>query len=201
MKRIINMVMVACIAFLSLSNCSKTSDYERGILTETSFESKYLDIRFTLPEGFVMATEEDMLRMMGIGADITKANKKIVELTTVYEMMASAATGYPNVIVMVEKAPFFNITIEQFLDAFKQNLLDVKTMDYVIDDQITSVEVAGYDYKQLTVSLPSLNLFQNYIVRKKDNRMIAFITTYSLETKQELEILMNGFSKLTQKNL
>jgi len=48
MKRILYMVMVLCIVFLSLINCGKTSDYERGILTDTSFESKYLDIRFIL---------------------------------------------------------------------------------------------------------------------------------------------------------
>jgi len=196
MKRILNMVILVCIAFLPLINCSKTSDYKRGILTETGFESKYLDIRFTLPEGFVMATEEDMLRMMGIGADIAGVNKKIVELTTVYEMMASAVTGYPNVIIMVEKPLLSNLTIEQYLDALKTGLLNVNTMDYVIDDKITSAEIAGNNYKQLTASLPSLNIFQNYLVRKQGNRMIGFITTYSLETKQELEILMNGFSKL-----
>jgi len=200
MKRKIIMVMVVCLVFLSLINCSKTSDYERGILTETSFESKYLDIKFTLPEGFVMATEEDMLRLMGIGSDITGVkgvNKKIIELTTVYEMMASGVIGYPNVIMIVEKPLLSNITTEQYFDVLKTGLLNVNTMDYVIDNQITSVEIAGYSYKQLTASLPSLNIYQNYIVRKQGKRVIGFITTHSLETKQELEILMNGFSRLT----
>jgi hypothetical protein len=189
--------MAVCVAFLPLINCSKSSDYERGKLTETGFESKYLDIRFTLPEGFVMATEEDMLQMMGIGADIAGVNKKIVELTTVYEMMVSAVTGNPNVILIVEKPLFSNITTEQYFDALKTNLLNLNTRDYVIDDQITSVEIAGYTYKQLNASLPSLALLQNYIVRKQGNRMIGFIITYTLETKQNLEILMTGFSKLT----
>jgi hypothetical protein len=197
MKRILNMVIVVCFAFLPLINCSKASDYERGLLTETSFESKYLDIRFNLPEGFVMATEEDMLQMMGIGTDIAGVNKKIVKLTTVYEMMASAAIGYPNVIVMVEKLLLSNITTEQYFDALKTGLLKVNTMNYEVDDQITSVEIAGYNYKQLSASLPSSNIFQNYIFRKQGSRMIGFINTYSLDTKQELETLMNGFSKLT----
>jgi hypothetical protein len=197
MKKILNMVIVVCISFLPLINCSKTSDYERGILTETSFESKYLDIRFILPEEFVMATEEDMLQMMGIGADITGVNKEIVKLTTVYEMMASSVIGYPNVIIMVEKPLLSNITTEQYFDALKNGLLKVTTLDYKVDDQITSVDLAGYNYKQLSASLPSSNIIQNYIFRKQGNRMIGFITTYSSDTKQELEILMNGFSKLT----
>jgi hypothetical protein len=197
MKRILNMVMAVCFVFLSLISCDKNSDYKRGTLTENSFESKYLDIKFTLPQGFLMATEEDILQMMGIGADITGANKKILELTTVYEMMASAATGAPNVILMIEKPLLSSITIEQYFDAVKKGLLKVDSLDYAIDDQITSVEVAGYSYKQMTAGLPSLNILQNYIFRKQGGRMIGFITTYSLETKQDLDILMGGFSKLT----
>jgi hypothetical protein len=198
MKRILNTVMAVCVVFLSLISCGKTSDYERGILTETSFESKYLDIRYTLPEGFVMATEEDLLQLMGIGTSITGVNKKIIELTTVYEMMASAAIGYPNVSIIVEKPLLSNLTIEQYFNILKTNLLKIKTMDYEFDDQVTSVELAGYDYKQLSARLPSSNVFQNYLYRKQGGRMIGIITTYSLDTKQELEILMNGFSKLTK---
>jgi len=197
MKRILNMVMLVCFAFLPLIGCGKNSDYKRGKLKENGFESKFLDIKFTLPEGFVMATEEDMLQMMGIGADIAGVDKKIVELTTVYEMMASTITGYPNVIVMVEKPLLSNITIEQYFDAVKTSLLSLNNMDYAVEDEITSVEIAGYDYEQMTASLPSLNIFQNYIFRKQSGRMIGFITTYSLNTKQELDILMGGFSKLT----
>ena len=196
MKRILYMVIVACVAFLSLIGCGKTSDYERGTLTENSFESKYLDIKYTLPSGFMMATEEDMLEMMGLGAEITGVNEKIIKLTTVYEMMASTVIGYPNVIVMVEKSLLSNITTEKYFDALKTGLLNVDTMDYEFDDQITSVEIAGYNYKKMSASLPSLNIFQDYIFRKQGNRMIGFITTYSLDTKQELEILMDGFSKL-----
>jgi hypothetical protein len=197
MKRILNMVMAVCFVLLPLIGCSKNSDYKRGTLTENSFESKYLDIKFTLPEGFLMATEEDMLRMMGISADITGVNKKIIELTTVYEMMASTFIGYPNVIVMVEKPLLSNITMEQYFEAVKTSLLALDNMDYVIDDEITSVEIAGYDYKQMTANLPISGVYQNYMFRKQGGRMIGFITTYTLNTVQELDILMGGFSKLT----
>jgi len=197
MKRIF-FVMAVCFAFLPLTNCSKGSDYKRGKLTENGFESKYLDIKFTLPEGFVMATEEDMLQMMGIGADVAGVDKKIIELTTVYEMMASAITGQPNVIVMVEKPLLSNITVEQYLDALKTNLLSVTALDYEFDDQITSVEIAGNEYKQFSAALPSMNIIQNYFCRKQGGRIIAFINTYSLDTKQDLDILMGGFSKLTR---
>jgi hypothetical protein len=196
MKKILNSMTFVCIAFL-LFNCSKTSSYERGILTDTSFESEYLDIKFYLPEGFVMATEEDILQMMGIGADISGVNKEIVKLTTVYEMMASAPIGYPNVIVMAERLILSNMTAEQYFNALKTNLLNVDAMDYEFNNQITSVEIAGQEYKQMSASLPSWNIFQDYIFRKQGNRMVGFITTYSSDTKEEMELLLDGFSKLT----
>ncbi|MCL2411607.1 MAG: hypothetical protein FWC97_08195 [Treponema sp.] len=197
MKKILYMGIVVCIAFLTLVNCGRASGYERGILTETGFESKYLDIRFTLPEGFIMATEEDMRLMMGIGADITGANTNFVNMTTVYEMMASAPVGLPNVILMVERLILSNITTEQYFDILKNNLSDIDTIDYEFGDQITSVEIAGQIYKQLSASIPGWDVFQNYTFRRQGNRMVGFITTYSLDTKEELEILMNGFSRLT----
>jgi hypothetical protein len=197
MKRILSILMMVCIAFL-LINCNKVSGYKRGKLTETGFESKYIDIKFTLPEGYIMATEEDMLERMGIGADIIGVEKKVVELTTVYEMMASMFTGYPSVIITVEKLLYSNITTEQYLEVLRTTLLNVDIMNYEIDNQFTSVNLAGYNYSQLSSSIPRLNVFQNYLVRKQGNRMIGFVITYTSDTEQELETLMNGFSKLTR---
>jgi len=195
MKNPICFIILICITFLSFINCSKTTNYERGILTETGFESKYLNIRFTLPEGFLMATEEDMRTIMGIGSEVTGIDSNIANLTTVYEMMVSAPIGIPNVSLMAEKLLLSNMTVEQYFDSLKKILSNVETLNYEFDNQITSIEIAGQTYKQLSTSLPNFNIFQNYIFRKKGNRMIGFITIHSLDTKQDLEFLMSRFYK------
>jgi len=200
MKKIIFVSIMICTALLTLVNCGKTSAYERGILTETSFESKFLDIKFDLPQGFVMATEEDMLQIMNIGLETMDKNKMVVDfakLTTVYEMMASSPMGFPNVSVMVERLILSSLSTDQYLEALKANLLNVSAIDYEISDKFIEVEIAGQTYKQLSAVLSGLNVFQNYIFRKQGNRMAGFITTYTLDTGEEMDLLMSGFSKLT----
>jgi len=174
-------------------------EYKKGVLTETSFESEFIGIRFILPEGFVMATAEDIDEMMGIGAEIAGLDQKTVDyanLTTVYEMMASSPTGSPNVIVLAEKLVLRGITEDQYIKTLKEQLLSLSAMDYSFDDEITSVNIAGKEYKKLTVSANAngVDIMQNYIIRKADNRMVGFITTYTDDNTEALDELMSGFS-------
>jgi len=200
MKRIIFTSILVCIAFLILISCGKGSAYERGIITETGFESKYLNLKFDLPQGFVMASDEEMLEIMKIGNEALETSKlevNFANLTTVYEMMASAPIGFPNVSLMVEKLIISGITTDKYSAALRKTLAGVSAVNYVIGDDITTVEIAGQSYKQLSASLPDFGIIQNYIFRKSGNRMISFITTYTPDTNQEMKMLMDGFSKLT----
>ena len=176
---------------------SETLSYERGILTETGYESQYLDIKFTVPEGFVMATEEDILGMMQVGVEIMDLDKDTIDyssLTTVYEMMVSSASGSPNVALLTEKL-MSNVTVEQYLDIVKSQLADVP-MNYEFGD-VTSVEIAGESYQQIVASaeIKGTAFLQKYIVRKFDDRMVCFVVTNTSETEKELDTLMKAFTK------
>ena len=200
MKRIIFTATLTFIVLFSFVNCDKISSYERGIITETSYESKYLNLRFDLPQGFEMASEEKMLEIMNIGSEIVDNNKlavKIAKLTTIYEMMVSAPIGYPNLSIMVEKPILSSITIEQYLNFLKTNLLKLEKFKYEIREQITSAKIAGQSYKKLTTFLSDFNIIQDYIVRKQGNRIICFIITYTSDSEKEMELLIDGFTKLT----
>ena len=222
MKRILICVLLFTLVAASLSGCTafikgieevskgiskevveETANkfpYEKGVLTETDFESRYLDLRFSIPEGFIMATQDDINDLMDLGADVAGFDEKLVDfasLVNVYEMMASASSGSPNVIVMTEKIPLSNMTVEQYLDALKTQLSKVNEMNYEYDDDITSIEIAGQSYKQLTTTTGAYgqNLTQKYNVRKIDKRMLLFITTSTPDTEEELAVLMNRFEK------
>jgi hypothetical protein len=216
MKRLFALILALIFIFTILTACNNATDsvtpagngvggakssneYEKGSFDETSFESKYLNLRFTLPDGFVMATEEDINNMMNLGADVMGLNKKIVDyasLTTVYEMMASAPSGLPNVIVGVEKLQLSNITLDQYFDALKTQLANLPEMNYEFSGDIASLEIAGQSYKQLTATLnmADQSITQRYIARKNDNRMVFFITTGDPDTEKELSTLIAGFA-------
>jgi len=201
MKKIICTAILLSVVFLSLISCGcgKNSTYERGVLTEAGFESVYMNLKFIPPQGMVLSTEEDMLEIMNIVTEAKDANKTAVdfaEMTTVYEMIAAAQIGFPSVSLMVEKLALSSITTDQYSEALRKTLSGVSTVNYIIGDKIIAVEIAGQKYKQLSASLPDLGVIQNYIFRKKGNRMISFVVTYTPSTEHEMRLMMNGFSKL-----
>ena len=199
MKKGIAITLVLCLLLILSAGCgnnssnTQTLSYEKGILTETSFESEYLDLRFSVPEGFEMATEEYILDMMNIGAEVMDIDEKTLEyasLTTVYEMMVFAESGTPNVIVMVEKSP---LSVDRYFDALESQL---SQMGYEFDE-VTTTEVAGQSYQQISSSTESFGAFliQSYLLRKIDDRIVGFITTSTPDTEDELNVLMKAFKK------
>ena len=81
-------------------SATDTSDtpYEKGTITDTDFQSEWLNLKFTPPETVVMNTEEELQSVMKQG-QTTLEESSGVELGddalsgTVYEMMASGCTA------------------------------------------------------------------------------------------------------------
>ena len=208
MKKVLIIALTLCVLLVLFAGCGSSGDdaesvnipYEKGILTENGFESKYLGIRFTAPEGFVMATEDYIFSLLDIGADMMMGESSefvdYAKLATVYEMMVSAPDGWPNVIVMVEKLEQEDITVEQYFDILKGQFSSMPSVNYGFSD-ITSVEIAGQTYQQMvaTGEANDMAATQKYILRKIDDRIVGFITTNGPDTESELDILMGAFTK------
>ena len=196
MKKIVITAIVILIVSVAFFGCDKKkSTYEKGILTEKSFESKYLRMRFSLPAGYVMGTEEDLNRMMDIGADITGTSKLQIDyakLTTVYEMMAMEPSGRSSVVIYSENPVLSGLTVAQYFDALKEGLFAQAALDYKLVNDVSSVRITEEDYEQMTFLLSNLGCYQSYSIRKLDSRFIGIIVTYY--TEDQLDTLMNGFS-------
>ncbi|MCL2672068.1 MAG: hypothetical protein FWF10_08530 [Clostridiales bacterium] len=202
MKKIISIALILCVLFGLCAGCLSAKPYAKGKLTSTGFESEFIGVRYTLPEGFTLATETEMRDMMGTGAAYFDLDKDLVdyaEMMTVYEMIALLPGGYPNVIVMVEKLPLVsrNISVEQYMDILKEQLQDVGVMSYTFSEGYADVEMAGKTYKQFTAttSVYGFALVQGYICEKIGDRIIAFITTCEQGSEDVLAALMAGFSE------
>ena len=172
--------------------------YEKGVLTENTFESAYIGVRYTASGDYVMATEAETLTLMGIGAETAGIDSKTLDyalLTTVYEMMVSTPSGIPNLSVMVEKLPMQNITVEQYLGILKEQLSSVSSMKYDLSGEIDSVSIAGQTYSRFIahVEMSGIEMQQYYIFRKTDDRIIGFIGTCTPDTTDALDALLNSF--------
>ena len=109
--------------------------YTKGTLMEDGWESEWLGLRFTAPEGMVMSTEEELAATMGLGQevlaqDFTEQQLAYAEIATVYEMMCSDAMG-SNVILMAEKLPIA-LTAEQYIEVLSEQITSVTAVQYEV---------------------------------------------------------------------
>ena len=189
---------------LAVSGCGLNNDsgdaYQKGILTDVGFESEFLGLRFETPADFIMATEEELAASIETGKDamtLSEAQIDYAELTSVYEMMVASPTGSPNIIVAVEKLPLSNISEEQYFDSLKTILPNQTALTYFFDDAvIEDVTLAGQAYKALILDATAngMEIKQEYIIRRIGNRMLALIVTYTADTEDAKNSLLECFT-------
>ena len=139
-------------------SAADTSDtpYEKGTITDTDFQSEWLNLKFTPPETVVMNTEEELQSVMKQG-QTTLEESSGVEIGedalsgTVYEMMASSISGFPNVSLVVEDASLENMTVDQYFLAAQQ-MLDATGMGYTYSD-VTDIQIAGQNFRVMETSV------------------------------------------------
>lgn len=196
---VILVLLVAAAALFSVG-CSKASEsYQKGILTENGFESKYLDLRFTAYEGCTMPDEEYMLQLADFGmeavySDVDKKTIDYAKANTFYEMMVVGPSQVANIMVMVEKVPITITKVSQYIDILKSGMDDVEELDYLFEDTTSSADLAGKSYTKLSATISGV-MKQDFYVRKEGVRMISFVVTYTDDLKQEADELLAQFQK------
>lgn len=154
----------------------------RGVIDENNvYTSEFAGIKFTLPEGWVYSTDEQIANMMNVGVELLNENKdnlsKILEQTALYDMVANDQTNGTSVMVMFEKS-LLNVNEEFYLNNVKKGLESVTELDYQITDEITTETVGGKEYKVLTATVPAYNMVQKYYVVKKGDYFVDILVTY-----------------------
>ena len=196
------------------AGCKKTEDpknggdqtpavtYVKGKVSPTGFESEYLNLKFTAPRNFIMATEAELDALIKESADVVyaDANKTLIDYAlsnTVYEMMVSDSSGSPNLMVLVEKLVLSNMTESQYLDSIKTQVIEpFAAMGMQMNfNAIKTVDVAGETYTVLPAVVPN-TLRQDYYVRKKEDRMVTIIVSYTDGTTRQAETLLAAFEPL-----
>lgn len=175
-------------------------EYVKGTSTETGFESEWLGLRYTAPEGMVMSTEEELNEVMGMGQemlseDFSELQLEYAKMASVYEMMSKNEAGTTNIIVTVEKLPSSNFSVEDYAEAIKTNLKAVTTVVYTIADDLETVSVGGSDFTKITAQADysGVNMHQDYYVRVIGDRAVSMALTYVDETASEAEAIINAF--------
>ena len=186
----------------SQSEDTKEPPYEKGTITDTDFQSEWLNLKFTPPETVVMNTEKELQSVMKQGQS-TLEESSGVELGedalsgTVYEMMASSVSGFPNVSLVVEDAALENMTVDQYFLAAQQ-MLDATGMGYTYSD-ITDAQIAGQDFRvmETTVTINDYEVLQKYCTRKQGGKFVSIILSYTTDTTAEADEILAAFTPLS----
>ncbi|MCL2634683.1 MAG: hypothetical protein FWD34_09255 [Oscillospiraceae bacterium] len=184
MKKLIAVSVVICVV-LALTGCGD-DNYQQGTKTSKGFESEFINIKFTLPDGYEMIPDKNL--------------EDLMDDVTVYEMGAENPDNYNSVYLVVEKLSMITglLSEEQYLEVLKTNLEQETAMKYTIKSDTTNVTIAGESYVKMssTANVQGIEIRQDYIVKKIGRKMVCFIVTYSDDTKSDMDELLKCFKAL-----
>jgi hypothetical protein len=201
-------ITVIIFGMFLLSGCGSNGEgtfagttYEKGILTETTYESEYLNLRFELPDGYTMGIEAIVNELAEFDDEIIyqDAGNTLVDFSKanlVYEMFAATPDIYPSVYLMVEKLPSKDTTVKQYLDSLEKQFTGGEDLGYTIESKRGTNVVAGQSYTRmnLEINYVGIEVLQYFLTRKIDDRAVSFIITYEKGTEAEADKLLSAFS-------
>ena len=170
-------------------------EYSRGVTTSAGWSSEWLNISYSLNDGFTFATEEQIEEMMQISADailVDGNGNPIVDYSKVdaiYEMMAYGTDG-SNVIVCCEKNKT-NLSPKAYIDAVKIQL-ERAGMEYSFSG-LTDYAIGGKAMKRTdaTTDVYGPTMYQTYLLMPYGDRMVSIIV--SSTDRAMIETMLDAF--------
>lgn len=146
--------------------------YTAGVLTEESFDSEWLNMRFTCQPGFTVGTDEER-ELFAQALDGAKVSVRVELLPDTQEV------GY-----VWEK-------YEELKDSPEKPEVTIKSNPY-------KVKLAGEEYTGIVLQADygtGLPVYYDYIVRKKESRIIAIELIYTDESSRGANNLRRCFGE------
>lgn len=177
----------------------ETDSYARGVTTDEGWESEYWNLRYTAPEGLYMLNEEGLDAMMGlseeqIAKNYSEKQREYLKLTSLIEMMSMTVTGDTNVAATVEKLYVKGMETEEYKKAALLHLRLMQEPVYEILDDSGTAEIAGETYALVnTRAEGNTECLQDYYFRVEGERALIIVITYTEETADTAEAILNGF--------
>ena len=177
----------------------ENSEFSKGTVSESGWESQWLGMRFTAPDGTRMASEEELAELMGISEellaeDLSDVQIKYAELTSVREMMCYDERSKANVIVSVDRLPL-KMSEEAYAEQLELSLSAVSVMKYEKADEDEQVEIAGISYLRSDYHVEAMgqNLHTDYYIRMIDDRVVSVVVTYGEDAQEMASSMVDSF--------
>jgi len=174
--------------------------YQTGGWDGTTYKSKHLGLKFQLTDGWDISTQEEMDRVMKLGADaITKDGETKVDLDrlkTIFNFMVKSQDGRSGIQIVSENLTFVNggtsITAEQYIEYGLKVLNEKHNLGYVFGP-VTKRKIAGKEYVVITGTVKDM-IIQTMCYRKEGNFMNGITFTTAKGNEAEIEKQISAFS-------
>lgn len=206
MKKLLTL-FIALIMILSLAACGKETppdapdlpEFSRGVWEDNVYRSDYLALSYTLPEGWVAASDDEIAEMMGLSLELLDSDMEFSDINSIYDFSVQDPTTGTNALLMMENLTLYPggtaIKEKDYLKALHAQLMEQPFYDHESKLSIHEVSVAGYSYQAIDVALAELPICQTYLARRVGDYMNVIILTYAPETVS-LESLVDSFGAL-----
>ena len=151
-------------------------EYERGILTDTTYESKFIGLRFKASGNWVLLSADEMKKQSG----------------EAFEMMATYTSNGGIIQIATEELISNKITMDIYIDSMKKGYIDklseqsgAKCISF---DKIGTENILDDEYTVVLAKLQKGGLVvnQKMFLRNKKDRMICIAISY-LSGKESVE--------------
>lgn len=205
MKKLRGSLLVLMLVVITMfSGCNKKEQqYTKGTINGNTYESEFLNLKFTMPEGYTMFDEDTLDEYVQFASDVIYKDKDqqiidYAEAVTVYEMMCAEATvNSPNASIFLENLLGKDVSLDDYVETSKQQLQD-SGLEYTFGDIKKDVELAGEKYAVLDCigNYAGQEILQQLYIRQVGNRMMLLTITYTEDTAEGKDTLLAGFTAL-----
>ena len=165
--------------------------FKRGTVENGVYHSDYAGITFETPDGWTEFSEEQLLKLMNLGLELTGnedlVSEELMKQTAIYDYSARSAAG-DNIAVMFENLKVSSgsladsITEEFYLESIQSQLKSVSGVTYSDMTEPEKVDLCGNTYYKISHkakydSMGGYTVSQNYYVRRLDDFMLLILLT------------------------
>lgn len=194
--------LTICMAVSLLTGCdslrsTKEEKLSLGTWENDVYTSTFVDVSFTLPEGWIYASEEEIAAEMNLKSewlsDEGKHLSEVAKLTSVFDMTASDPVSNDQVKIMMEKL-YAEVSMETYIDAFSGNLINMVVSYETSIGPVDTQVIAGRKYTSLMTSVAEYDMEQQYFFRKEGSYMIVILLANMEASQGSMSEILDAFS-------
>ncbi len=213
------LILLSIMLVLALTGCdvikSVTTDTAKNITTGSfegnTYTNEYFGLSFTVPDGWTIATKDEMKQIFQAGADAigsddeeTEKKLKLAEAKTLYLAYAlkhplDYADGFnPNINAVCENLSVAGLVIKtsgDYMDAAIKNLASAMEGYTFSDAQTKTIAGAEFSVVDAVLDYSGVEIKQQLVCTLKNNYAILFTLTYLEDAEMdELQKIVDSIS-------